>query len=159
MKPTTHFLLFAMTHIVAIGGGFALGIYLLPILTAPASPATTELVAIADAALFTGEFSRDLEDSDAFHWGEGRLSVSADDIALEGRLAPGPDYRLYLSPQFIETESDFERLKSQMVQVGHVRTFENFSIPVPEHIDPADFNSAIVWCESFGQFISAAKYQ
>jgi len=159
MKPTWRTLLFTMTHIVAIGGGFALGIYLLPILTAPASPETAELVAIADSALFTGEFTRDLEDSDTFHWGEGRLSINAANIALEGRLAPGPDYRLYLSPQFVETESDFERFKPQMVQVGHVRTFENFSIPVPEHIDPADFNSAIVWCESFGQFISAARYR
>ncbi len=75
------------------------------------------------------------------------------------RLAPGPDYRLYLSPKFVETEADFELLKPEMVQVGLVQTFENFMVAVPESVDPGEFNAAIVWCESFGQFITAAAYQ
>ena len=86
---------------------------------------------MATAAEFTGEFVRDLEDSDALHWGEGTLFVGTDSIAFEGDLAPGPDYRLYLSPKFVETEAEFEALKSQMVEVGPVRTFENFMVPVP----------------------------
>lgn len=76
-----------------------------------------------------------------------------------GKLAPGPDYKLYLSPEFVETEADFNRLKSEMVRVGDVKTFENFLVPVPESIDPAAYNTVVVWCESFGQFITAAKYQ
>jgi hypothetical protein len=76
-----------------------------------------------------------------------------------GKLAPGPDYKLYLSPEFVETEADFNRLKSGMVRVGDVRTFENFLVPVPESSDPAAYNTVVVWCESFGQFITAAKYQ
>lgn len=139
--------------------GFALGIYLLPILTAAESPDLETLRTIANSARFTGEFRRDLEDSDPLHWGEGTLYVGTDNIAFEGRLAPGPDYRLYLSPRFVETESDFEALKSEMVQVGLVNTFENFMLAVPASIEPADFKAAIVWCESFGQFISAASYQ
>ena len=148
-----------VTHIVVFAVGFGLGIYMLPILTAPDSPPAEILRATAESARFTGEFRRDLEDSDAFHWGEGRLYVSDTDIVLEGRIAPGPDYRLYLSPRFVETETDFEALKSEMVQVGHVRTFENFAVSVPDSIDPTEFDSAIVWCESFGQFITAAKYR
>jgi len=35
-----------------------------------------------------------------------------------GKLVPGPDYKLYLSPEFIETEADFNRLKATMVRVG-----------------------------------------
>jgi hypothetical protein len=46
-----------------------------------------------------------------------------------------------------------------MVRVGEVRTFENFLVPVPESIDPAAYSAVVVWCESFGQFITAAKYQ
>jgi hypothetical protein len=46
-----------------------------------------------------------------------------------------------------------------MVRVGDVRTFENFVVPVPESVDVSSYNSAIVWCESFGQFITAAKYR
>ena len=46
-----------------------------------------------------------------------------------------------------------------MVQVGAVQTFENFMVNVPEGIDPAEFSAAIVWCEAFGQFITAAEYR
>lgn len=147
------------THVAAGGIGFGLGIYLLPILIAPESPGEQAVQSAADSSRFTAEVRRDLEDSDALHWGEGTLYVGPDTIALDGRLAPGPDYRLYLSPQFVETESAFLALKSQMVEVGPVRTFENFMVPVPASIDPAAFGTAIVWCESFNQFITAAEYQ
>jgi len=76
-----------------------------------------------------------------------------------GKLAPGPDYKLYLSPTFVETESDFNRLKNKMVRVGDVKTFDNFVVNVPPSIAPSKYNSVVVWCESFGQFITAAQYQ
>ena len=152
-------MLLAGTHLVAVGAGFALGIYLLPILIAPESPADELVQATADVAQFRAEVRRDLADSDALHWGEGTLFVGSESIAFEGRLAPGPDYRLYLSPTFVETEADFEALKSEMVQVGFVQTFDNFMLAVPASVDPAKFSAAIVWCESFGEFITAAKYQ
>lgn len=152
-------LLLFLTHGVALAVGFALGVYTLPILTAPAAPTAAEVTAAAAGALFKGEFRRDLKDSDALHWGEGTVSVGARAISLAGRVAPGPDYKLYLSPEFVETEADFARLKPGMVRVGDVRTFENFVVPVPEGIDPARYTTVIVWCESFSQFISAAKYR
>ncbi len=108
---------------------------------------------------FTGRFKRDLKDSDALHWGEGVVSVSPKAISLAGRLAPGPDYKLYLSPQFVETEADFKRLKTSMARVGDVKTFENFIVPVPAGIEPEKFSAVIVWCETFSQFITAAKYR
>lgn len=159
MKLSIKPLLLVGSHVLAVGFGVGLGIYLLPILTAPESPADELVRAIANTAEFTGEFHRDLEDSDALHWGEGTLHVGPDTIAFEGRLAPGPDYRLYLSPEFVETEAAFEALKPDMVEVGLVRTFDNFMLTVPESVDPARFSAAIVWCESFSQFITAAEYQ
>ena len=147
------------THAAAIGLGFALGIYALPILTAPEGPSVETVRSAAAAAGYQGEFRRDLADSDALHWGEGTLSIGPDTIAFEGRLAPGPDYRLYLSPRFIETEEAFEAFRHEMVQVGHVFTFDNFMVDVPGTIDPGEFTTAIVWCESFGQFITAAAYR
>ena len=45
-----------------------------------------------------------------------------------------------------------------MAAVGSVKSFENFVVPVPKSIDPSRFNTVIVWCESFGQFITAARY-
>ena len=151
--------LLVISHGAFLGIGFALGIYLLPILTAPPPPAAEAIQAAADAAVYTGEFRRDLADSDALHWGEGTVSISENRVVFEGELAPGPDYRLYLSPQFVETEEDFAALKSSMVQIGRVRTFENFMVELPDTVDPGDYNSAIVWCEAFGQFITAAQYQ
>ena len=147
------------THVLALAIGFAAGIYTLPILIAPDAPADEVVQAVAERSSFTGEFRRDLADSDALHWGEGTVYVTDDAIALDGKLAPGPDYRLYLSPEFVETEADFERLKSQMTVVGGIKTFDNFEISVSSDIDVSDYSSVIVWCESFGEFITAARYQ
>lgn len=148
-----------VTHGFAAAIGFALGVYLLPILIAPPAPQESEVTAVMAAAMYNGVFRRDLEDSDAFHWGEGTVSISREAVSLQGRLAPGPDYKLYLSPEFVETEADFERLKSTMLRVGDVRTFENFVVELPPGTDPALYNTVIVWCESFGQFITAARYR
>jgi hypothetical protein len=152
-------LLLLATHAVALALGVALGIYLLPILIAPASPANTDVAAQASSALFQGTFRRDLKDSDALHWGEGVVSIGSSSIGLRGRLAPGPDYKLYLSPEFVETEADFMRLKSRMVRVADIKTFDNFLVAVPPGVDVARFNTVVVWCETFSQFITAAKYQ
>lgn len=153
------FLLLIATHLVAGAIGFALGIYLLPIWTAPANPEVEAVRNAAELAMYTGEFRRDLADSDALHWGEGTLFLGQNTIAFEGSLAPGPDYRLYLSPKFVETEDAFTELKPEMVEVGRVRTFDNFMVSVPDSVDLTQFSAAIVWCEAFGQFITAAEYQ
>lgn len=153
------FLLLIVTHLVFAVLGFVGGIYALPILTAPPAPSVAEVTTASSAAQFTGEFRRDLKDSDLLHWGEGKVSVSPANISLMGKLAPGPDYKLYLSPEFVETEADFKRLKAQMTRIGDIKTFENFIIDIPQGTDIAKFNSVIIWCESFGQFITAAKYR
>jgi hypothetical protein len=148
-----------LTHAVALGVGFALGVYLLPILIAPAAPSAAEVASRSAAAIYTAEFRRDLKDSDLLHWGEGKVTVARDAVTLTGKLAPGPDYKLYFSPEFVETEADFLRLKPRMVRVGEVKTFDNFVVPVPAGVDPAAYSAVIVWCERFGQFITAAKYR
>lgn len=147
------------SHLLVLVIGFALGIYALPILVAPSALSPRDIESLMGPAHWTAEFRRALKDSDALHWGEGRVSVGPRSISLLGKLAPGPDYKLYLSPEFVETEADFQRLKPQMVRVGDVKTFENFLVPVPQGIDPSRFNTVIVWCEAFGQFITAAKYR
>jgi electron transfer DM13 len=152
-------LLLVGSHLVVLAIGFALGVYTLPIVIAPPAPSAGEVAAQADRATFKGQFRRDLKDSDALHWGEGTVSVSRTSIALAGKLAPGPDYKLYLSPEFVETEADFKRLKPSMVRVGDVKTFKNFILAVPDAVDPARYNTVIVWCETFSQFITAARYR
>ena len=49
---------------------------------------------------------------------------------------------------------------TRLIGLGRdVKTFKNFLVPVPEAVDPARFNTVIVWCETFGQFITSAKYR
>lgn len=147
------------SHLAFAAGGFALGIYALPILMAPEAPTSVEVAGLQSQASYRGEFRRDLAGSDFLHWGEGEVSIGEDTIALVGSIAPGPDYRLYLSPEFVETERAFMALKPQMVQVGPVKTFDNFIVPMADHIDPSRYTTVVIWCESFGEFITAARYR
>lgn len=154
-------LVLAATHAVALVAGVALGIYLLPILVAPEGPTTSDVAARAAAGpgVFTATFRRDLKDSDALHWGEGTVTVSPRSVTLLGKLAPGPDYKLYLSPEFVETEADFARLRARMVRIGDVKTFDNFVVDVPPAVDVSQHRAVVVWCEAFSQFITAAAYR
>lgn len=149
----------SVSHLAVGAFGFALGIYLLPILIAPTSPTESEVNQLSSSAQYSAVFSKDRADSDAFHWGEGQVSVAPEFITLMGSLAPGPDYKLYLSPEFVETEVDFNRLKADMMLVGDVKTFDNFAVAVPSGIDISEYTTVIVWCETFGEFITSAKYQ
>ncbi|PMG41009.1 DM13 domain-containing protein [Shewanella sp. 10N.286.52.B9] len=147
------------THALVLAIGFGAGIYTLPILTAPDAPSREQVQSIDSVQRFTGQFSRNLKDSDALHWGEGKVTLGDEFIALNGKLSPGPDFKVYLAKEFVETEADFNRLKSTMVQVADIKTFDNFLVPTPKEVDIATYNTIIIWCESFGQFITAAQYQ
>jgi len=159
MMRFTRWLGSAATHGVALLLGVSIGVYVLPILTAPDPPSKDEVASHVGQALYTTQFHRNLADSDFLHWGEATVSVGRNSIVFAGRLAPGPDYKLYLSPEFVETEADFVRLKAQMVRVDDVRGFGDLIVPVPPSIDVTRFTTVIVWCESFGQFITSARYR
>ena len=148
-----------ITHVIALVIGFALGVYFLPILTAPDSPNAASLAQQAQGAEFTGQFDRELKGSDFLHWGEGRVSVSASRIVHEGALSPGPDYKLYLAPDFVTDEAEFLALKDKSARIGDVKTFEGLILDVPEGVNVSDYTTVVVWCEAFGEFISAAKYR
>ena len=147
------------TQLVAALIGFAAGIYLLPILTAPDAPTTAEVKSVAGDAEYKAQLRRDLKGSDPLHWGEGMVSVGRKAISLAGRVAPGPDYKLYLAPEFVDTKEAFLKVKARSLRVGDIRTFENFIVPVPEGTDLAAYNTVVVWCEAFSMFISAGKYR
>ena len=152
-------LILITTHLVMLAIGFAGGIYTLPILTAPRAPDTVALQNIATETLYTGRLERDLKGSDLFHWGEGEFRVSRNRIAHIGRLAPGPDYKLYLAPNFVDTKEAFLLIKDKSIRVGDVKTFNGFIVEVPAGIDVRHYNAVVIWCEAFDQFISAAEYQ
>ena len=150
---------FLISHGLAMAGGFALGVYLLPILIAPDAPSDVEVARVADQAMFSTQFSKDLPGSDFLHWGAGDISITARRVSFSGELAPGPDYKLYLTPHLVLTEQEFLAIKDQSAYIGDIRTFDNFILEVPENINPANFSAVVVWCETFGEFITAAKYR
>lgn len=152
-------LLLAASHFVVLVAGFALGIYLLPILAAPESPTAAQLQAAAAGARYAGEFRRNLRGSDALHWGEGQVTLTPQAVTLAGRIAPGPAYRLYLVPEFVETPADFQRVKARSLAVGDIKTFENFIVTLPPGTPLENYAAVVVWCEAFSQFITAARYR
>lgn len=151
-------LVLAATHFGAASFGCALGVYLLPILVAPDTPDIPAIEAAQSSGpRFEARFDRDREDSDLFHWGEGVIKVFGDTIVFDGEMAPGPDYRLYLTPEYVETEDAFLRIKDQSTQVGSIKTFDGFIVEGVSILDSVEFNSVVVWCERFSQFITSAK--
>jgi len=139
--------------------GFALGIYFLPVLTAPKSPNAGVLEEMAAAAIFEGELARDLRGSDFLHWGEGTISITQTQIIHAGRLTPGPDYKLYLVKDFVEHEDEFLTIKQGARVIGDIKTFDGFVLDVPADVNVAEYTTALVWCETFSQFITAVKYR
>ena len=152
------FLLLA-THSFVLIFGFALGIYLLPILTAPESVEISKINEYEKKSLYQTEFIRDLKGSDPWHWGEAKVSISNNKITVNGSIAPGPDYKLYLLNNFVEHEDEFLPIKEDAQYVAEVKSFENFVVDVPSNINVSEFNTVVIWCESFNEFITAAQYR
>lgn len=151
--------LLALSHLAVLGAGVALGIYLLPILAAPPAPTAADVRSASAGASYKAAFRRDLNGSDALHWGEGEVSVGPAAVSLMGRIAPGPAYKLYLAPRFVETGEEFKRIKGQSLVLGDVKTFDNFIVPAAGGVPFERFDTVVIWCESFSQFITAAKYR
>ncbi|MFM2422139.1 MAG: hypothetical protein RL291_669 [Pseudomonadota bacterium] len=148
-----------LTHLACLGIGFMLGIYMLPILTAQKSPDAKEIAAASTGTEFKGRFDRNMKGSDFLHWGEGDVRLSRQRIVHEGKLSPGPDFRLYLSPEFVDTSDGFKKIKAQSKAVAEIKSYSGFIVDVPPGVDVAAFNTVVIWCEAFNVIISAAKYR
>lgn len=153
------FIFLSATHAGMLAVGFALGIYLLPILTAPPSVDRAMLAEMAQGGEYKVSFTKDLKGSDFLHWGEGDVSISSSQIVHQGEMAPGPNYKLYLVPEFVDDEAGFLAVKEQSQVIGDVKTFDGFVLDVPAGVDINAYTTVLVWCEAFEEFITAAKYR
>ena len=147
------------SHLGMLAVGFALGIYFLPILTAPEGPSEAEVVSAAQQALFKTQFTRDLPGSDFLHWGEGEVTISPKQITFMGEMAPGPDCMLYLTRELVLDEASFLAIKEDSALIGPVKTFDKFVLDVPAGVNLNEYKAVIVWCESFSEFITAGSYR
>lgn len=157
--PMKKLLLLAATHLATLGVGFGLGVYFLPILVAERTPAAAELAGAARGAAYTATFRKDLPGSDKFHWGTGTISVTPQRIVHQGELAPGPDYKIYLAPRYVETDADFRTIKDQSVRLGSIKSYKGFITEVPAGVNIEKYDTVVIWCEAFGKFITAGKYR
>lgn len=146
---------------LGIGGavGFDLGVYFLPILTAGPGLDQAAVQALASSAERRGRLVRDLPGSDALHWGDGTIMMNANKIWLDGTISPGPDYRLYLAPEFVDDGAGFLAIKAESRQIGAVKTFENFALDLTPSIDHDEYDAVVIWCEAFKQFITVARLE
>ena len=150
---------YILSAIFIFSFGFSMGIYTLPIMVAPPSLSMTELAIAVQGAKYQVKVSDKLDGSDLFHYGEGEFFISESNIVFKGKLTPGPDYQLYLSKQFVENELQFNEHKNSMLHVSEIKRFDGFVASTPEGVDIDKFNSVIIWCEAFEEFITAAKFK
>ena len=156
MKKT---ILLAASHLAALALGFGLGVYFLPILVAERAPDAAQLATAAKSAAYSATFRKDLPGSDAVHWGTGTISVTPQRIVHQGELAPGPDYKIYLAPSYVDTDEGFRAIKAQSVQLGSIKSYKGFIAQVPAGVDIEKYDTVVIWCEAFGKFITAGKYR
>ncbi|WP_211444333.1 DM13 domain-containing protein [Collimonas humicola] len=153
-------LAYLASHLLALAIGFGAGVYFLPILTAGDGPSAAELAQAAGKARYTAVFKKDLPGSDFLHWAQGTVAVSEDTIAFEGKIAPGPDYKVYLTSGYVGTKEEFLKIKERALRVGEVKTFERFIIDMSQQpVDLSRYNTVVIWCETYSQFISAAQFR
>ena len=144
-------------------GGVALGIYLLPILVEWQNrdkPPVQIAAAMADDP--TGQFDRSSPGSDALHWGEGTVRVTDGMLIFEDdvTLAPGPDYRIYLTRKFAETKQQFLEIKAQATEVAKLKTFSGpLSFEIPADVNTDVYDNVLVWCEAFSMYIASARLE
>ena len=150
---------FFITHTMVLVLGVMLGIYLLPILTAPEGPTRSEVEFSSLQALYKTRFHKSVPGSDLIHWGEGEVFLGKSSISLMGSLSPGPDYFLYLTKNLVDTGDSFRAIKQDSLKVGPIKTFDNFIVPLDESVDLQQYSAIVVWCETFSQFITAANYR
>lgn len=151
--------LLVTSHLALFGLGFGAGIYMLPILTAEQDATKNDLADVKQNARYTGSFVKTQKGSDAFHWADGKLYVADGEIAFEGSVAPGPDYKIYLTKTQADDRNTFLSIKDKSLYIGDLKNFGNFKKSLPNGINLDEYTTVQIWCERFEQFIGSAKYR
>ena len=154
-----YFLFLILSHLAMGFAGFLLGIYVLPLITAEGKPSQELSDAVNNDAIYKAIFVKDLKGSDFLHWGDGQISISKEKILFQGNLSPGPDYKLYLTKTFVSDEEGFLKEKGNGLKIGSINSFNGFLLELPKDLNLENYNSVVIWCESFSEFITAAQYR
>ena len=71
-------------------------------------------------------------------------------------MTPGPYYKLFLTPKYVDTKAGFEAIKARSVRVSNIKAFENFRPSVRTSVNADDYPAVLVWCEKLSIFISSS---
>lgn len=122
-----------------------------PAVTPAPTPVSTPFVA---RTITAGEF----RGTDDFHFGRGTASiieVSPGRFHLRFEnfsVRNGPDLYVYLSPSDDDWTED-------ALEVGLLKATDgSFGYDLPDGTDPADFQSAIIWCKQFSHLFAVAPF-
>ena len=96
--------------------------YFLSILTAKKGLDTASIKALSQGALRQGTFVRALPESDVPHWDDVVIIANADQNWLDGEISPGPDYRLYLIPKYVERGAEFLQIMGRLKRLKILRS-------------------------------------
>ena len=99
------------------------------------------------------------EGTDDFHFGRGtasivevepgRFRIQLDDFSVRN----GPDLYVYLSP-------DPDGYVKGSLEVGLLKATDgSFGYDLPAGFDPADFESALIWCKQFSHLFAVATFR
>lgn len=147
------------SHLALFGIGFGVGVYILPILTAAENSSAEEIKSVKDNTRYTGVFNKNQKGSNAVHWAEGKLYVNDKEIAFEGSIAPGPDYKIYLTKTYADDRESFLKIKEDALYIGDLKNFGNFKKELPNGVNIDEYTTVQIWCERFEQFIASASYK
>ena len=152
-------LFFIVSYFVMGFGGFLLGIYTLPLITAEGKPSQELSDLVKNDAIYEANFVKDLKGSDFLHWGDGKILISKEKILFQGDLSPGPNYKLYFTKTFVSDEEGFLHEQGNGLKIGSINSFNGFLLELPKDINLENYTSVVIWCESFSEFITAAQYR
>jgi hypothetical protein len=118
----------------------------------PGPTATPEPTPFVPTTLAVGSF----HGADDFHFGQGtaalietspgRYTLRFEDFSVRN----GPDLYVYLSP-------DAQGYAEGALELGTLKATDGaFGYELPEGTDPADFESAVIWCKQFAVLFAVA---
>jgi Electron transfer DM13 len=151
------FAIFLLGGVLGTGFGVALGFFFFPYVFPP-PPAAEQLSAADRGTLVANGAFIHVKPSDPFHYGKGKVSVYQRAVFLEPdfEVGPGPAFHVYLVPT--ANVRDAAAVKDTMyVDLGGLRAFKGSQrYAIPAGVDLKNYQSVVIWCETFGVLISPA---
>lgn len=75
--------------------------------------ASASIGAFSSSASYRVKFVGDLPGSDELRLGDEAIKVNAERVCRNIKVVPGSDYRLYLTPKYVENRPGFSTIEEQ----------------------------------------------